>query len=587
MTLLMLSLSSLQGEVAESIPIGIEVLDSGPWDQSYSALEAPKTKSWIRFRSAAMASFAAGDRLRFWLQWAPGPDGPWKVHSKGEMELRHPNAVAKSGEHSNIKTRGYVLKAADNDDVAMLEMNPLPTSRWLEEGLPYFRIAQAVRKPGSKWVKAPKKMLAPEDNNASYSLPFQALLDIVYVYLPDKGKDAKHLSFATTTIHPDQPGPWATPSFKQGSLPYVSFFLALGGTNVGTVIPTHLLTTEGPAGHLEFWSCRAKPKGYRGTPVDDSSLDSLWWGVAPVRIPLPPPGESATLLVTTQLYGDLYNKRFTVYGRPATPERLAERKVNQARYHNLIRRTDPSTPVPKGSLGEVADAKRRAIAIFQQQRELYRERGDEEADALADAYIAVLKEQQDEYLLRRANHPHHPEDDASDTLRDLLSAIAIAEELQDWVSMKEQLDAFINKLDDYQANGTLTRQDRAHYIFSQFGLRSLEPFQKGMTRGSFLDLLKEWAWTLSSPETYAQALAIKQSLLVGQPSQPRSADDYVTPHEYRELAELTMERTGNRDKAEEYWRKADQLLLDPDSPFYHPKADEGKLHMQRPGWWPE
>ena len=102
-----------------------------------------------------------------------------------------------------------------------------------------------------------------------------------------------------------------------------------------------------------------------------------------------------------------------------------------------------------------------------------------------------------------------------------------------------------------------------------------------------MELLKEWAWTMSDPQAYAQALAIKQSPSTIASLPARSADDYITPQEYRELAELVMERTGNRDKAEDYWRKADQLLLDPDSPFYNRKADEGKLHMQRPGWWPE
>lgn len=574
------------------VNMGVQIVNSGPWDDSYPAREAYRTRTWIQCQSDALATLKAGERLKLWVQWAPTREGPWKIHSKGEIELRANRATAKSHEHPRFKTRGYLTKDLTTEDTVTLEMMPISPINWDHENPPYFRVAQALRQPGEKWVKQSRRRATPEDNNAHFTPPFQTEMDIVYAYLAGRtAKDNIPIPLTNTVIQTGQPGPWSTPSFAHGPLPYVSFFVVLGGVNIGSVISSHPFSVTSSAGKLDFWSCRNRPKGFRGPSFDDSSMDSIWWGVCPLYVPQPPLGESVTVVITSTLHDKEYSKSFTVHGLPVTPLRLADRKINEVRLKHLLERIATPTKPPVRSDQELAHEYLSAQGVYNEALEVYRQAGEEDAAALGEAFLTLLTLQQEDFYLRTAarasalSKTAFQIEIAATTLQNILSAAGICENLQDWDGMKMHLDAYMQKLNAFIAEGSIRKEEFFHYIYQSVPTRNQEPFDHVVDHANYLQLLKSWAWTLSEPDSYQQALELKRELLKGAPDSAHSLDDYVTPREYRELAQLIIQRTGRRNKAEGCWRKADALFLDPDSPFFDTKADESRLNMHRPGWW--
>lgn len=578
--------------VTNRLPPGtIEILGSGPWDNAYSATEATKTRTWVHIRSDAMVTLQPDERLKLWLQWSPNSDGPWKTRSKGEVEVRPKRNYNKPNEHVTLKTRGYVKKDLGNANEATLEMGPLTFTRGSDETetLPYFRVAQAMRRAGESWNRTPRTTLKPEDNHANYSTAFQAKLGIIFAYRPEPHK--KHLvppRYDTINVLAGQPGPWSRLSFSTEPSTCVSFFVGLGGINCGSIIPALPFEVTSPVGQLEFWACHDKPKSYRPEkPKGNKLLDTEWWGVCPVRIPLPPLGESVPVMVRTTVEGKEYAKTFIVFGYTPTPERKAIRKIDKAHYDLLTAQLDPTTPLPIETREQLKAAMIDARQKFAEIRELYRSgKPDAYSMAFANAFITLLDITNKEVLLNRTSDTSSlsKEDQADARLETLLTLSGLARSLQKWHEMSAHLDSYYNAVMEYLANGTLSQEKADHYLKDTFGVRDREPFYNDVDTASFLDLLKEWAWTMSDPAAYQHALDIKEKLLTHHEGHPTSAESQITPQEYRELAQLVMERSGERDRAEALWRKGDDLVLNSESIFFNPKASEKQLRTERPGW---
>ncbi|MDP1835756.1 MAG: hypothetical protein Q8K75_07495 [Chlamydiales bacterium] len=571
----------------------IVILDSCPVDNAYSALAATRTHTQVRFKTNDLKSLQLGERLKFWLQWSRDSHDPWKTRSKGEVDVRAQRNYSKKNQHELFHTRGYIKKDPENDDVVTIEMGPLIPIRWDKEELPYFRVAQAVRKEGTNWSRERKKLVKPELNNGGYSLPFQIDLNIVYVYKPESnGKDVTPRTLDTTEIFAEDPGPWTHPSFVNGPLPYVSFFIALGGTNIGSILPGQSFHLVGPAGDIDFWACHERPHGYREDPSDARNFDTNWWGAAPIRVPMPAPGESTEVVISSEFRDKHFQKKFTIHGFKATPERLAERKINEMRYRHLVARADPNYPIPDVTPEALSLAKVAAKDDYQKALELYRADGPDYVDAVTDAYIGLMELQQKEFLNNRCHievksEGCHRLEGLTATLHDLLAAAAVASDLQDWDGMYTQLKAFRKYLDKGVAVQVIKEEVIAHYLIELFPTRSYEPFATGHQTASYLQLLKTWAWTQSNPEAYQEAIDLKKKYVENSSGHIHNMQSRVSPQEYRELAQLIMERTSDRDKAEACWRKGDQLILDVDSPFHNSKMNERTLRALRPGWWPE
>jgi tetratricopeptide (TPR) repeat protein len=570
------------------------LLDSGPVDNAYTALNATHTRAWVKVKAPAMTFLDQNEKLKLFVQWAPVLTGPWKTRTKGELEVRSKLNFSKDTEHERLYARGYVRKDPNNPDVATLEMGPLNPTRWSDEGLPYFRIAQAFRVAGEQWNRPRKKQLTPEDNRGEFSEPFQAEIDLVFVYLPDKSqRKSKIYPYNTQEVHADNLGPWSNPSFKYSPLPYVSFFVGLGGTNHSSMLPGHPFFISQPNPPVEMWSCHDKPNGYRGESADVRGLDTLWWGVCPVRVPLPPVGQSKEVVISSQFGNKTYKKTYTIHGRPATPGNVAIRDVLTVRLKNLLERIDPKTPTPKYDVGTLAEEKKKAKEEYRKILEIYQQVGEEQAVQLAKIYITILQLQQKEHLANRAiaqanRDPNlQAREEAVAKLHDTLSAAAIAEQLQQWNEMKRLLDLYRNTLELAIHEGTVERTAESHFLRDPMPLFSLEPIREDFLSASYIQLLKSWAWTQIDPKTYEKALQLKQQLLQKETSTNFSPHVLVSPQEYRELAELIMERQGNRDVAEKHWRTGEQLILDIHSPFHNPTESERSLRMLHPGWWPE
>ncbi len=570
----LLTIQFLTGFAAPSkLPPGtLVILNSGPWDNAYSAAEATKTRSWVHIQSDAMAMLKPQERLKLWLQWAPSTEGPWKTRSKGEVELRLKRNYMKPREHVTLKTRGYIQKDIDNLTEATLEMGPLSQSLLENEDVVYFRVAQALRKSGEQWNRVPRSTLKPEENHAHYSSPFKVELGIIRAYRSDRSnKNEQPPRFDTVDIYPTELGPWTRLSFgNPNENCCVSFFVGLGGLNCGAIIPAVCFDVMSPVGELEFWACHDRPKAFRNEISKQNSFDTLWWSVCPVKVPLPSIGEVVEVPIKTFLDGRSFTKTYRIHGHEPTPLHLAAQKVNQAHYDLLLVQLDPATPIPNATLHDLGlkmiDAKQTFIDI----RELHREQNSgEHADALANAYIEMMSIQNEKTLLNKG-HDTDQEITADARLRTLFTASVLARNLQKWHEMSAHLDSYYNAVQEYQRSGVLDIQKAKKYLTESFPLKSSEPFSENTQYIPFTELLKEWAWTMSNPDVYQQALDIKGN---------------TSPQEYFELAELVIERSGNKDMALSLWHKANDLLLQPESPFYNPKTDDKRTRMERPGWW--
>lgn len=572
---------------------GIVVLESGPTENAYSAAEATRTHTWVRFKTADLQKLQLGERLKFWLQWSPDGYEPWKTRSKGEVELRALRNYSKKQEHELYRTRGHIRKDPENNDIATLEMGPFALSRWQPDSTPYFRIAEAIRRPGDQWNRERKKLLKPELNNGIYSESFQINLDIVYAYKPEPTKrDNAPRVLSTVDIYAEDSGPFAHPSFINGPLNYVSFFVALGGTNVSSIVPSQAFHLEGPTGSIDFWACHDKPKGYREDPADTNDFDTTWWGVCPLYVPLPPPGQSIEVELTTEFRDQTLSKRFTIHGLKETPVRLAERRINELRYQQLLVRVDPNYPAPEITPEAFNLAKTAAQDDYIKALQLYRAAGNEYVETVTNAYIGLMELEQQEFLNNRCHlevksENCHRLEGLTATLHTLLAAAAVARDLQDWEGMQTQLKAFRIYLEKGVSVGVIKEDVTAHYLVELFPTRSYEPFASGFETASYLQLLKEWAWIQSNPEAYQEALDLKKKYVENNKGHIHNLQSRVSPKEYRELAQLIMQRSGDRDVAEACWRKGDQLILDVDSPFHNPKRDERSLRNLHPGWWPQ
>ncbi len=543
-----------------------EVLASGPWNNVYSASDAANTHTWIKVRSEALTSLQTDERLRLWVQWAPGLDGPWKTKAKGEIEVRPKKVPAKPQEHPRLRSRAYVHKSSENDDIASLEMGPL--SRPIQQPLPYFRVAQTLRVAGEQRKRTPRIISRPEDNDGVFSKPFQGQLGIILAYRLDPAK--KHVPpphFDSTEVWADQPGPWTSLSFKQGCRSYVSFFVGLGGINYASIVPAQPFEVYSSAGHLEFWSCHPRPKNYRPEQGQVKALDTQWWGICPVRVPIPAPGEFVEVEIHSTLFNHDYSKVYRVFGQTPTPEKVARRKVNQTQYRLVQALLDPTTASPVKNPKDLAIALLGAQGAFQSVRELYRSGEPSDfAVALGEAYITLLELQHQDRLLRARL-------DEESRLANLLASASLALALQKWEEALVHLDTYYDAVIEYEKKGVLSPERSQHYLQDPLPIRSLEPFAAAIETASFIDLLKQWAWTMSDPTIYKHALTIKAGP--------------TTPQEYQELAELVVERTGNRDAGESLWRKGNDLITSLDSPFHHSDTTEKMLKAERPGWWSE
>lgn len=543
----------------------LSIVESYPAGRRYSAQQAMQTPTHLFFKTE-LKDLALGESLRFWLQSSLDHSSTWKNRVKGEIEV--------CAQKSPFRCRGHVQTIADT---LVIEMAPLALNRSNRVDIPHFRVAQALKKRGESWHRQRKKRVKPELNKAIFSPSFQMNLDIVYVDAPFEKS-----SIDNTTIYAERPKVWNDLSFTSAPLPYTTFFIALGGTNISSIIPNQVFHLKSARDEVEFWACQRCPIGYR--EKGGSRFDTTWWGVCPVRVSLPPLGESTTVLLSTEFQGQMFQKQFTIYGPEATRERLAERKINTARYSHLLAQMDPAYSTPKVDLALLSTAKKeyeRALENYRESKEL--------TDQVTEAYIRYIELEHP--LLERCHlqifsERCHRLQSMADTLQSSLAAASIACDLGYFEAMLTHLQTFKRDLERAVESGIIDKSAIAHFLLEPFPTRSYAPFATGHQVVSFLQLLKQWAWLNHNPDIYKEALELKKRYTEQSGTYAHNPAGQINPQEYRELAQLTIERLGDRERAEIYWNRADRLLLDSDSPFYDPTVTERELRMLYPGWWP-